>query len=428
MLTESELYEILLKYFSDTFPEKNQDYRPLIHDAFQMGITDKYSLSHIIDIHLVDAIVQDRREIENIILAKFKKADIPNKRNEFLNSPSIIRIVRKCFQLRFGHVWSNYRSNSLGDDEILQFRKQFLKLRFNTLNSPYVHEIVPKYLYKYTTFETALNILKSGKLRFNSPLNFDDIHDIQTDPKIPLCQNELLKVIQDKYEEFVFFKERIPGVKGDINYVLNNMFKSIKRPETSPEILRERNLKTDLKIVEAIRVEHENIINFWKYIVRYFRVLCLTEYFDDPILWQEYGESRNGVLFKFNTDYFCDYYQKVGKVIYVNEFPQIINLNQIANHLMGIQKLNKAKEISKLCFIKEKYKWCHQGEWRIVLLRSDWEGDNLKNFLRSELYDDFEFPNKSLEAIFIDSSVIIRRKNELENILINSNIKISSLN
>src|SRR5690606_25354662 len=112
------------------------------------GITDKSRLSHIIEIHLVDAMLQDRREIESINLTRFKKTDTPNIRDEFLNAPSIVRVVRKCFQLRFGHIWSNYRVRYLCDEKPKLSRSRLLKLRFNPVSLPNDQGSIPKYLYK----------------------------------------------------------------------------------------------------------------------------------------------------------------------------------------------------------------------------------------------------------------------------------------
>lgn len=260
MITKESLETVLVQHFEESFPEEGQNYSPLLLDLKAMKVSGETEFNRIIDLHFADAYLQDNREIRGFKLPSGSHQTI----NSILAAPKIIRIVRKCLEHHFGIEWMLYRSKSLNPplSKLLRavngYALQFVKPAKSS-------QPVPNELFKYTTASTAISILNAGKLRLNSPLNFKDIKDIQVDPNLPLNEEELVKLLQSRREEFIFSEESIPGDKSNITYILNSMVRAIRAPTTTPEKFKARHQESDLKIAATIRINHENIVKLWRW-------------------------------------------------------------------------------------------------------------------------------------------------------------------
>ena len=390
MITISDLNEILEKHFTIDYPECDQDYSVLLTDIYAMNISAYEYLDNILDLHLADAILQDKREIRNFELQK-------EKIEALLSSPYIVRSIRKCFELHFGIEWMQYRSNNLPSPLIKSFRN-LIPHKLEYVRQTYTDEKPPQYIYKYVTATTAISILTSGKLRFNSPLNFNDIRDIQIDPLLPDNKLELLAIIKKRRLDIVFGEEMPPGDNKDVNYILQKLVREIKAPTTTPEKFLQRHIDCDKKIAESIIIEHNNIVKYWRHFVRYFRVLCMSDLNNSPYMWDKYGDKCAGVMLAFDTQILNAPYFHWTKVQYPKVLPRLVESEEIIDNIFGLTKLDKIERVSRLCFLKET-KWSQESEWRSVMLRSDWEHDPLKMNNNEDLFDDVTFPIESLSAV-----------------------------
>lgn len=386
---------MLSKHFEDSFPEEGQEYTSLLPDIYEMKIDNASTLDHIIDLHFPDAYLQDDREIRALKLPLGSSQSIEDIRN----APKIIRIVRKCFEHHFGIDWMIYRSDKFTTPLSLVLRT-LNPYQLQYVDPPVSNSDLPSELFKYVTADTATSILRSGKLRLNSPLNFNDIKDIQTDPKLPQLEEELIKIIQDRREQLIFNEEKVPGDKSNINYRLNSMVRAIRAPTTTPESFRARHDESDKKIAAAIRINHQNIIKLWKHFVQYFRVICLSDIKNDPRMWGTYCQQHQGAMLTFNPTLLMEPLRRWVRVEYLSKPPQPIDELDVIDDILGIRKLETMKRVSRLCFVKHT-SWSPESEWRCVLLRSDWEHHPLRLTAKNELYDDVLFSKESLTAVHI---------------------------
>jgi len=407
MVNEYDLNAVLSRHFEDSFPEDGQDYTPLLLDIAAMKIADQADLSRIIELHFADASRQDDREIRDFKLPANTSITIET----ICTAPKIIRIVRRCFEYHFGIDWIVYRSDNLSTP-LSRAVRAINPYQLQYMEPPPSRVDLPNELFKYVTADTAVSILRAGKLRLNSPLNFKDIKDIQTDPKLPQLEEELIKMLQDRREQVIFSEEGVPGDKSNITYMLNSLVRAIRAPTTTPEIFRARHDKSDKKIAAAIRINHQNIIKFWKHFVKYFRVLCLSDIKNDPRMWGTYCKAHTGVMFTFKPILLGEPLARWAKVEYLPKPPQPIHELEVIDDILGIRDLDKMVKVSRLCFVKHT-SWSTESEWRCVLLRSDWKHHPLLTTHKKELYDDVTFSKESLTAVHIGVNCSMENREQI---------------
>jgi hypothetical protein len=411
MVNEQDLIAVLTKHFENSFPEDGQDYTSLLPDICGMKINNASTLDNIIELHFPDAYLQDDREIQALKLPVGSSKTI----EEIRKAPKIIRIVRKCFEHHFGIDWMVYRSDKLSIP-LSRILRTLNSYQLQYVDPPVSNADLPSELFKYVTADTATSILRAGKFRLNSPLNFNDIKDIQIDPKLPQREEELIKIIQDRREQVIFNEEEVPGDKSNINYMLNSMVRAIRAPTTAPESFRARHDESDKKIAATIRINHQNIIKLWKHFVQYFRVLCLSDIKNDPRMWGTYSQQHQGVMLTFNPTLLVEPLSRWAKVEYLSEPPQPIDGLDVIDDILGIRKLETMKRVSRLCFVKHT-SWSPESEWRCVLLRSDWEHHPLRSTAKNELYDDVPFSKESLTAVHIGVNCPHENKDKIISLL-----------
>jgi hypothetical protein len=390
MISIDELNRILTRHFTRSFPEPGQSYEVLIHDCAAVRVTSIDELDQIVQLHLPDALLTQYERIRRhgeIVHALNPDAP-PHKRE-----PAVIGVVRKCFENHFGIDWIVAFNRANAAAPVGEYALQ-------QVPSPLAATRLPNELFKYTTSGTAQIVLKSGKIRLNSPLNFNDRKDLRTNPKLPDNEDELVELISKRREELVFSDTPPSGMKDNVTYQLNSLVRAVRAPTTTREKFRARNLESYKASAKAIRVDHANVRKFWNHWAKYFRVLCLSESKNSPKLWHEYAEDHAGVMLVFNPRRFAPPLLHWAKVEYSPEPPELISAAEVIDNALGISSYDKPQRVSRLCFVKHTL-WGHEAEWRCVLLRSDWNHHPLESTLNENLNDDVPFPKESLSAVHI---------------------------
>jgi len=154
--------------------------------------------------------------------------------------------------------------------------------------------------YKYTTLNTTKLIIQNKSLRWSSPLKFNDIEECQF---VPYTKDSYEKAIKEYLE---IITKIAKGVKVDYDY---NRFKpvtqmligmiqlSINQGTFDPSNFAEQSLNT----ISNPEADYREYIN--NGLIRIFRILCVTNKYDNKLMWAHYGDQHYGCVIEFTELY-----------------------------------------------------------------------------------------------------------------------------
>lgn len=244
-------------------------------------------------------------------------------------------------------------------------------------------------LYKYVDIEATMNILSTGRLRWSSPLIFNDPFD--TPNKLPF---------RFTLEEFYscFFKKMHSVIEDD-----SLLFKSKNRLlslfalhplKTRYKILQE--LENEFKLTDNEIIEitsgWDNIESEWKSIIPTMRILCLSQNKDIAPMWHHYAGQNTGVVLEFAPNAVADSAFLMAKEVEYNDDPPLIGQPDVwMDWTLGIGDLTPQDLFTQHAHLK-KSSWSNEKEWRIV----SFETNDISN-----LFSYYEFDSHVLKGIFL---------------------------
>jgi hypothetical protein len=245
----------------------------------------------------------------------------------------------------------------------------------------------PDIFYKYASSSTVKAVLESGRLRWSSPVEFNDLSEFK---RMPVCHPP----VEQEWDKYL---ELIVNIVFDENkLVLNELSPQTKtlisalvllRKQGLPksEILKEISIPCTLTqehMTDALRKFTEDQNN------NYARVLCLTEDYKNEVMWAHYAEEHKGCVLGFKDIPKLDTpYSAARKVKYTDGAPIICSGLEFLLYGDTIQQRRKTSEA---IFYSKDEKWSYESEWRLITWRPDEKDCN---------YADYKFYLEELESI-----------------------------
>jgi hypothetical protein len=249
----------------------------------------------------------------------------------------------------------------------------------------------PKTLYKYTTADTACKILTARKLRYQSPLNYNDPYDSQWDlfwfvwtPEYAEKERAILnRALRDTSTWPSEMDRRVRAA----------MAKEVARINalaTESDRERERNLLLDActKHPGPSSELKNRVLNQ----LQRMRVLCLCESDASMLMWSHYTEQHRGVVLGFDSGvYERKHRRPLEKVRYSLQLPMLFDAEEWARSIIFGLPQQMLEDYIQLVLTKSQ-SWEYEREWRFVQLAP--EGTD-------GMSQDVGFPPESLvEVIF----------------------------
>lgn len=262
----------------------------------------------------------------------------------------------------------------------------------------------PAVLYKYTSIETARIILSTGKLRFQSPLRYNDPFDSQWDLMWPLftpAGGEYQRTFLEQAIRDPSFwpadadpqtKHAMDQVRSEINALPED-----RRDSAIAEYVEDLALKPGSVPEPCDR----RILD----IRRRMRVLCLCDNDRSILMWSHYADQHRGVVLGFDTAAMENGLRRpLEPIEYDDKLPQLIDPQAwMRTVFFGLAQQPELKNVRKWALVKHA-NWRYEGEWRLVLIAKPGTiGD----------YDDFVFPRNSLVEVVSGCRTDAKRSVEL---------------
>ncbi len=206
----------------------------------------------------------------------------------------------------------------------------------------------PKFLYryfpidKYTEDKYTERIFKHNELYFRNPNKFNDPFDCKA----------LLTFKRDwNLEEYIKFVKNnaIDSIGRNLNNKEKQSYKemAIEVFKNSDRNQLNRNFNNTIKEGLAKSINE-------------FRILCLSEKYNDILMWSHYADGHRGFVLQLNTEALLQNFKHPPqKVFYSPEesFPSIKDFNE-RNH-------------THMFLITKSSHWEYEGEWRIFMQDED---------------------------------------------------------
>jgi Protein of unknown function (DUF2971) len=233
------------------------------------------------------------------------------------------------------------------------------------------------HFYKFSSFSTAMKVLKSQSFRWSSPLKFNDPFDSQTPLTAEINESEFADVLSEAYMKAVY-----SDIPIDKTYDVG-LFKKLENYRVDRGILNKDKLVEAIKnnsLISASRL-NSSFENFNDTILKqisHSRVFCVSEIIDNTVMWSHYAEQHEGVAFRLGCiDELDNLLLIAKKVNYVESFLKFPDATEYANHLTGLKTIDMLALATSIPFIKHK-DWEYEKEWRVHIPMLDKpEGDGV---------------------------------------------------
>jgi len=246
---------------------------------------------------------------------------------------------------------------------------------------------VPKFLYKYTSSDTARIVLESGRLRWSSPLLFNDLTEFQRMPRFEPSIDETLPTIprvlvQAALGEVALRESELSRSSKLLLEMVRLLLKSgMDREELVNELAHETSGADD-RMCSVLRATFE------AFGLNTARVFCLTTEYDNDVMWAHYAEQHTGVVFGFRHIREHDTPFLAARPVAYSVSPPVIGSGTDFLLYGDTDDLRK-RTLDAVCFTKS-LRWQYEKEWRVV----SWCPEEAE-----KKHSDYKFYPEELESI-----------------------------
>ena len=243
-------------------------------------------------------------------------------------------------------------------------------------------------MYKYVTAKVAKIVLATRKLRWSSPLLFNDPFDCTQELRLNFDESQLNAALTERVASLMEDGDPTDSVKHPIQAALLRVAR-----RASPEVrramadeLRQDEHATTPGQVQALAA----VKDMWKNMVPTFRVLCLSELNDVTSMWLHYADAYKGVVLEFSAiDELDSPLLAARPVIYQDEPPAIADAQAWVSCMLGQGPLTYWDLFTEYEYVKTNA-WSYEKEWRVV-----WHGKKKID------YEDTRFNPEELSCIYL---------------------------
>lgn len=265
---------------------------------------------------------------------------------------------------------------------------------------------VPEPLFKYTTLDTGVIILRTGRLRWSSPLHFNDLSEFQRMPHFEPSLDESISKLPEIIAEIAIGNKQVGENKlKNAPKILLKMVRTLinsgMEPDTATRELINQYHGADEKMHKTLEATFES------FRVNTARVFCLTTEPDNDVMWAHYAGNHTGIVLGFRHLPELDTpFMAAKPVIYSRQAP--VAGSGIDFLLYGNTPELSKKILNAVCYTKS-YRWDYEKEWRAITWRPE----------EQEMeYGDYKFFPEELESVCFGAKSDNSCLNEVKDIIL----------
>jgi hypothetical protein len=230
--------------------------------------------------------------------------------------------------------------------------------------------------YKYTSAHVAKTVLATRRLRWSSPLLFNDPFDVTQELRLNFDDNALHRAV---LERAAWLIEHGDGSTPVGHYAFGPVIRLAMRAR--PEVRKQMANEVRRGVREANPRQSEalkEIKDMWRAMVPTFRILCLSEVNDCGPMWHHYADKYRGVVMEFFAVKEVDSAFQMARPVLYQDAPSI------ADAYVDLFK--------EYLHVKNP-EWSYEREWRIAV-----PGRRVDD---AEHFGDYGFNARELTAIYL---------------------------
>lgn len=258
----------------------------------------------------------------------------------------------------------------------------------------------PKVLYKYMTMETARTVLSTGRLRFRSPLSFNDPFDFQWNPLWFTTQQRFKRQVKRDLKALVADRSSWPKDDREVVEILK-MLEKYSRGNAF-------NKGNELFNAYVSGLEASTQSGMTSHTImdtrRRCHVCCFSEHPDSILMWSHYADQHRGVALGFDVRKLMKWSpNKLKKVVYSTRLPIVFDRTTLPRDMIS-GKTRNIDNLEVLILAKANI-WSYEDEWRCI-------HKNKGNALGD--CTDIRFPREALSEVILGCKSDSVRGVELE--------------
>lgn len=264
----------------------------------------------------------------------------------------------------------------------------------------------PQHFYKFCSAKVAKTNLSTSRLRFSSPLSFNDPFDCYFPPGFSNLRRSVTS-FEKRHNAILTGKEILPA---DSNAAFN-VAPLIGLMDTVPPEVIDRARKTHRARVFAVADQfNRDSQTEWDSMARCFRLLSLCGECNNPLLWAHYANCHRGVAFEFDACYTGRIAEEISfaaaePVRYRKHVPRAYSRKDFIESTLGLNPLPDSAQTWLPLMLTKSLEWSYEKEWRIMRVAG--QGGR-------SLFTDLAFSPLSLSRIFLGCRISIRDRKAIE--------------
>ena len=220
------------------------------------------------------------------------------------------------------------------------------------------------HFFKYASLETAVRVIESKSFRWSSPTKFNDPFDHQAGFVLNFSPEAFSQSLTSSIERVIFSDVEPAITPTSLFSALTLKLREVRHKLPRGEILRDLHQSS----VESAAMLHDSIVQLNAAVQEHLchsRVFCVSEKFDNVVMWSHYADEHKGVVFKLLCiDELDNTLLSARKVQYTDAFLPFPNADAYARHLTGEQPIDFAPLIWNIAYTKH-VDWSYEDEWRV---------------------------------------------------------------
>ena len=250
-----------------------------------------------------------------------------------------------------------------------------------------------RFFYKYMKAKVAKIVLGTGRLRWSSPLLFNDPFDITQELRLNFDDGQLIAVMADRVASLIE-QGNFPSSAKDSN--LAHLFRVAMHATPNMRRVMVSDLRKSIQTGTSASIQaFTPLKDMWSKIVPTFRILCLSELNDITPMWLRYADEYRGVALEFSpVDELGSAFLSTRPVVYQDTLPAIADVNSWVSCALGQGGLTYEYLFTEYLYVKTTA-WSYEKEWRIVMLGAR-PGE-------SGFFGDYAFDPHDLTGIYFGS-------------------------
>lgn len=222
-----------------------------------------------------------------------------------------------------------------------------------------------KHFFKYVTADTAEKILESGKLLWTAPHLFNDPFDHRITYRFSFTGEEAARKYYEVQGKIIFGPDEPVMVQDKLLGTLSLALRKQRLQGAAKEdALKKMREAADEMVgrLEKYQIELSKVLVEF---LAHSRVLCVSETYENVVMWSHYSEKHSGAVIKLNcVNAVDDNFLIARPVEYTKTFPDFLSVDDwVADHF-GLKVIDYPNMAFNLAFIKHK-DWSYEREWRV---------------------------------------------------------------